>query len=75
MFTPELTKGTKMRFYIGTDNGKVIVDFGASISHMEMEPIEAEKLAHLLTKHAHIARVPHVGNEPDHRPQRIGDSH
>lgn len=64
MFTPEAAKGTHLKFYVGAHNGRVVVDFGRSITHMEMEPAEAEKIAELLIKHAGRARVPDV-SKPD----------
>jgi hypothetical protein len=63
MFTPELAAGTKMRFHIGVFRGKVVIDFGVSVSHLEMGPHEAEQIAELLIKHATSAKVPVVGEE------------
>jgi hypothetical protein len=60
MFTPELAAGTKMRFHIGEFRGKVVLDFGVSVSHLEMGPHEAEQIAELLIKHAQAAKVPNL---------------
>lgn len=56
MNVPDLIAGTKLKFYIGFENGQVIVDFGTNVSHMEMGPEEAEQIASLLIKHAGNAR-------------------
>jgi hypothetical protein len=56
MHVPDLIAGTKLKFYIGFEKGQVIVDFGTNVSHMEMEPEEAEKIAAMLIKHAGNAR-------------------
>lgn len=57
MFTPELARGTHLRFWVGVNRDQVVLDFGTSVSHLEMGPDEAEKIAQLLLKHATKARA------------------
>ncbi|MGH9735436.1 MAG: hypothetical protein ACRD8A_12710 [Candidatus Acidiferrales bacterium] len=57
MFTPEVARGTRLRFWIGVNRDQVVLDFGMSLSHLEMGPDEAEKIAELLVKHASNARA------------------
>ena len=65
MFTAELMRGEKLRLHIGFDeHGKVIVDFGVSLSHVEMEPQEAVMIANLLMKHANNAKMVVQGKTP-----------
>jgi len=56
MRSPELLQGEHLKLYIGVNNGRVVLDFGRSLSHIEMEPQEAEQLLTLLRKHADLAR-------------------
>jgi len=57
MFTPELVQGEHLRLHLNFWRGRVVLDFGKAISHLEMEPDEAEHIAKLLIKHAQNARV------------------
>jgi len=56
MRSPELLQGEHLKLYIGVNDGRVVLDFGRSLSHIEMEPQEAEQLLTLLRKHADLAR-------------------
>ena len=57
MFSPELLEGEHLKLHISFWHGRVVLDFGKAISHLEVEPQEAEDLACLLMKHATNARV------------------
>jgi hypothetical protein len=52
-----LAVGSKLRLHIGFHKGRVLLDFGNSISHLEMDPEDAEHVAKLIVKHSQNARV------------------
>jgi len=57
MRTPELLEGEHLRLHVVDSNGRVVLDFGKPISHLELEPEEAEQLSMSLAKFVHRARV------------------
>lgn len=60
MSKPEITveqvDSDKLRLHVDSSKGKVIVDFGRSITHLEIPPHEAEIFGALLMKHAAKAK-------------------
>jgi hypothetical protein len=57
MITPELVQGAHLQIHVGSYRGRVVLDFGTAISHLEMEPEELDRILELLAKHAQNARV------------------
>jgi hypothetical protein len=57
MVTPELVQGAHLQIHVGSFRGRVVLDFGTPISHLEMEPEELDRILELLAKHAQEARV------------------
>lgn len=53
---PQILEMTNVELYVGTNRGKVVIDFHRSVSVMEIEPEHAEAFARLLMKHAQRAR-------------------
>jgi hypothetical protein len=54
----------KVGLFVGSKEGKVIVDFGESLSGMEIGAQEAEMIGFLLLKHAASARMLAAGAKP-----------
>ncbi len=52
MFTPQAAIGAHFKAHIGMYKGRVVLDFGVQLSHLELEPREARQIADLLLKHA-----------------------
>lgn len=53
----EPAAGNSLNLRMGHVKGRVIVDFGTSVGHLEMAPQDAENLAIMLQQHAHLAKM------------------
>jgi len=60
MVTPELIEGAHLKIHVGSFRGRVVLDFGTPISHLEMSRTELDRILELLAKHVQNARVERV---------------